>query len=192
MAIAAGCALTADRFVRVDEGQQTSVSGVYAAGEVTGIGGADLAMAEGRIAGHVAAGGAAADDQVRRAVRRRRNLQGFARRIEAAHDIRAGWAKVLTADTIVCRCEEVSYGTLRVTAESSGSKSLRALKLSTRAGLGICQGRVCGRVVEELLDTLVGEGGLGDRVSTDRRPIAAPVRLGELAGQPPSHVPPKP
>ena len=121
LAIAAGCALTADRFVRVDEGQQTSVPGVYAAGEITGIGGADLAMAEGLSAGHVAAGGAATDDQLRRAARRRSTFQGFARRIEAAHAIRPGWPKMLTADTIVCRCEEVSFGTICATAESTRS-----------------------------------------------------------------------
>jgi NADPH-dependent 2,4-dienoyl-CoA reductase/sulfur reductase-like enzyme len=181
LAIAAGCALSADRFVWVDEGQQTSVPGVFAAGEITGIGGADLAMAEGLIAGHVAAGGTAADDQLRRTVRRRRTFQGFAGRIAAAHDIRPGWPKLLTADTIVCRCEEVTFGTLCATAESTRSKSLRALKLSTRAGLGICQGRVCGRSVEELLAVRVGDGGLCDWVTTDRRPIAAPIRLGELA-----------
>lgn len=181
LAIAAGCALTAGRFVGVDEGQQTSVPGVYAAGEITGIGGADLAMAEGFIAGHVAAGGAAADEQLRRAARRRRTFQGFARRIEAAHGIGVGWPQVLNADTVVCRCEEVSFGTLCATAESTRSRSLRALKLSTRAGLGICQGRVCGRSVEELLATRVGDGGLCDEVTTDRRPIAAPIRLGELA-----------
>jgi NAD(P)H-nitrite reductase large subunit len=91
---------------------------------------------------------------------------------------------MLNDDTIVCRCEEVSFGTLRATAESSGSRSLRALKLSTRAGLGICQGRVCGRSVEELLATVAGDGGLIDGVTTDRRPIAAPIRLGELAADP--------
>ena len=186
LAIAAGCALTADRFVGVDDRQHTSVPGVYAVGEITSIGGADLAMAEGFIAGHVAAGGQVTDDPVRRAVRRRRNFQRFARRIEAAHAIRAGWPKILTADTIVCRCEEVDFGTLRTTAESSGSRSLRALKLSTRAALGSCQGRVCGRSLEELLTTIVGEGGLVDGVTTDRRPIAAPIRLGELAADPES------
>ncbi|MEP7368776.1 MAG: (2Fe-2S)-binding protein, partial [Dermatophilaceae bacterium] len=83
----------------------------------------------------------------------------------------------------VCRCEEVSFGTLCATAASSGSRSLRGLKLSTRAGLGICQGRTCGRSVEELLDIIVGQGGLRDGVTTDRRPIAAPIRLGEIATQ---------
>jgi len=181
LAIAAGCALTADRFVRVDEGQQTSVPGVYAVGEITGIGGADLAMAEGVIAGHIAAGGLVTDNTLRRAVRQRRIFRGFARRIDAAHAIRPGWQGVLTADTIVCRCEEVTFGTLCATAESTRSRSLRALKLSTRAGLGICQGRVCGRSIEEVLATRVGNGGLRDGVTTDRRPIAALIRLGELA-----------
>jgi hypothetical protein len=58
---------------------------------------------------------------------------------------------------------------------------LRSLKLSTRAGLGICQGRICGRSVETLLATQMGEGGLLDDASSDRRPIAVPIRLGELA-----------
>lgn len=184
LAIAAGCVLTADRFVQVDEGQRTSAPEVFAAGEITGIGGVDLAMAEGAVAGHIAAGGAAGDRELRSAVRRRRTFRGFAGRIEAAHGIRSGWSESLTADTIVCRCEEVSFGTLCTTAERTQSRSLRALKLSTRAGLGICQGRICGRSVEELLAARVGGGGLGDGVTTDRRPIAAPIRLGELAAVP--------
>jgi NADPH-dependent 2,4-dienoyl-CoA reductase/sulfur reductase-like enzyme len=179
LAIAAGCALTAERFVEVDSGQQTSVPGVFAAGEITGIGGVDLALAEGAIAGHVAAGGTAGDPEVAPVARKRATFRGFARRIEAAHGIRDGWPAMLTDDTIVCRCEEVSYGTLCSTADSTHSHSLRALKLSTRAGLGICQGRICGRTVETLLGARTG--GLGDTVTTDRRPIAGPIRLGELA-----------
>ena len=179
LAIAAGCALTAERFVEVDAGQQTSVPGVFAAGEITGIGGVDLALAEGAIAGHVAAGGTAGDPEVAPVARKRTVFRGFARRIEAAHGIRAGWPAMLTDDTIVCRCEEVSYGTLCAAADSTHSHSLRALKLSTRAGLGICQGRICGRTVETLLGARTG--GLDAATSTDRRPIAGPIRLGELA-----------
>lgn len=181
LALAAGCALTPARFVRVDDAQGTSADGVYAAGEITGIGGADLAMAEGAIAGHVAAGGDPADPVLRTARRRRTTFTAFARRLDAAHGIRPGWPALLTDETIVCRCEEVPYGRLRRTVSSTGSRSLRALKLSTRAGLGICQGRVCGRSVETLLAALQPDGLLGDGASSDRRPIATPVRLGELA-----------
>ena len=73
---------------------------------------------------------------------------------------------------MVCRCEEVSYGQLRAVAAVTPDAGLRSLKLSTRAGLGPCQGRICGRTVEDLL----GRDG-----STDHRPIAVPIRLGELA-----------
>jgi NAD(P)H-nitrite reductase large subunit len=152
---------------------------VYAAGEITGIGGVDLALAEGALAGHTAAGGRPSD--LPGEVRKRRVYAGFARRIEAAHGIRPGWPEMVTEETIVCRCEEVSFGSLCRTAESTGSTSLRSLKLSTRAGLGICQGRACGRSLEQLIARRLPGNTLGDAVSTDRRPLAVPLRLGELA-----------
>jgi D-hydroxyproline dehydrogenase subunit alpha len=181
LAIAAGCDLTAARFVRVDDTQLTSTPGVYAAGEVTGIGGVDLALAEGQLAGHAAAGGRVSEASVRVASRRREVFRGFAARIEAAHGIRSGWRNWLTDDTIVCRCEEVGYGRLCRSAAGTGAQSLRTLKLATRAGLGICQGRICGRSVEELLAASAPHGVLTDGSISDRRPIAAPLRLGELA-----------
>ncbi|MEO6826930.1 MAG: pyridine nucleotide-disulfide oxidoreductase, partial [Microbacteriaceae bacterium] len=182
---ACGCDLTGshhgNRFVRVSADQATSVAGVYAAGEITGIGGADLALAEGQIAGNLAAGGRRSDSELRSALRRRRVFRGFAARIEAAHGIRAGWPEWLTAETIVCRCEEVGYGSLCRSATGTRSQSLRAMKLASRAALGICQGRICGHNVEELLARAAPEGRLTDDTSTDRRPIAAPIRIGELA-----------
>ena len=86
LAIAAGCGLSRDRFVTVDHAQRTSVPSVFAAGEITGIGG-DLALAEGEIAGWVAAGGAPTDSQLAAAVRARAALTRFARRIADAHRI---------------------------------------------------------------------------------------------------------
>ena len=179
--IAAGCAIGADRFVAVDDQQQTSVAGVYAAGEITGVGGVDLASAEGAIAGWCAAGGELDDRAVAGPVRRRRAFAGFARRLDAAHGVRPGWVRWLTDETLVCRCEEVDHGRLRSAREATAATGLRSLKLSTRAGLGLCQGRICGRTVEELLRP---EGGFADGVSTDRRPIASPIRLGDLIREP--------
>lgn len=188
LAIAAGCDLTADRFVRVDDTQLTSVAGVYAAGEITGIGGVDLAMAEGELAGHHAAGRV---ESLPKAARRRRVFSGFAARIDAAHRIRGGWTGWLTESTIVCRCEEVEYGALCSTATATASQSLRSLGLSTRAGLGICQGRICGRTIEELLSAKAPGAALTDGKMSDRRPIAIPIRIGELAAiaQQPTNIP---
>lgn len=185
LALAAGCALTPERFVRVDARQQTTVAGVYAVGELTGIGGVDLALAEGEIAGRSAAGASGTTAALER---RKTVFTRFAARIEAAHGIRRGWPAWLTESTIICRCEEVSYGSLCATARATQSESLRSLKLSTRAGLGICQGRICGRTVEDLLARQTEGERLTDGTVSDRRPIAVPIRLGELAA-PPDHQP---
>ncbi len=179
LAVAAGCTLTSARFVRVDEHQRTSTDGVYAAGEITGIGGVDLALAEGEIAGSCAAG---ATELPAAASRRRRIFAGFADRIEDAHGIRPGWTGWLNDETVICRCEEVNCGSLRTAVHSTQSESFRSLKLSTRAGLGICQGRMCGRTVEQLLGAFSEDGAFtNDDARSDHRPIAIPLRLGELA-----------
>lgn len=183
VAVAAGAALDEQRFVIADEAGATSASGVWAAGELTGIGGVDLALAEGEVAGHCAAGGRPHDPRIASAQRRRATFSSFARRIERAHGIRAGWQSWLHDDTIVCRCEEVTAGELRTKARATGSASLRSQKLATRAGLGICQGRICGRSVEQLLRSAVGVDHLDEGI-IDRRPIQTPLRLGELAEPP--------
>ncbi|MFC4224143.1 FAD-dependent oxidoreductase [Lysinibacter cavernae] len=180
--IAVGCDLSAERFVLIDDAQQTSVASVYAAGEITGIGGVDAALAEGTIAGHCAAGGSSRDETIAGAVKRRVTFTGFASRIEAAHGIRSDWVNWLKEDTLVCRCEEVTYGKLRATGKRTEAQGLRSQKLSSRAALGICQGRICGRSVEDIMCRET-PGGLIDGASIDRRPIVTPIRLGELAGE---------
>ncbi|MFC5126409.1 (2Fe-2S)-binding protein [Pseudoclavibacter helvolus] len=82
----------------------------------------------------------------------------------------------------MCRCEEVTAGQLRRKASATRSRSLRSQKLSTRAGLGICQARICGRSAEELLRAATGAARELDEGIVDRRPIQTPIRLAELAG----------
>ncbi|WP_022881476.1 FAD/NAD(P)-dependent oxidoreductase [Gryllotalpicola ginsengisoli] len=170
------------RFVAVDDDQRTSVPRVFAAGEVTGIAGADAALREGGLAGWLAAGGDPGDRRVAAARRRIARYRGFARALDAAHGIRPGWTDWLTRETTVCRCEELSYGRLTDVLEATGSRSIRALKLATRAGLGPCQGRICGRTVESI--AAARNGAPLDGVVIDRRPIAAPIRFSELARLP--------
>ncbi|PUB25928.1 pyruvate/2-oxoglutarate dehydrogenase complex dihydrolipoamide dehydrogenase (E3) component [Promicromonospora sp. AC04] len=184
LAVAAGCALSPSRFVVVDDAQATSVPGVWAAGEITGIGGADAALAEGAVAGTAAAGGDLG--VVRVAVRARARARGFAARIEAAHGVRGGWVRWLRDDTVVCRCEETTYGRVREVVELTGSHETRSVKLTSRAGLGPCQARMCGRTLQELLgDAPGGDSDAGGTApGVDRRPLVVPVRLGDLASLP--------
>ncbi|WP_269746686.1 FAD/NAD(P)-dependent oxidoreductase [Catenuloplanes japonicus] len=175
LALAAGCATGPDGAVTVDDGQRTSVPGVFTAGELTGIGGVDLALAEGEIAGAVAAGG----NPPPAAAKARRVFREFAGRLAAAHRIGPGWQAWLDDTTTVCRCEDVTAGELRRVAGLTESRGLRSLKLTTRAGLGICQGRTCGRSVEEILTTAIRRTGPADH------PVTGPIGEGGHPGTAP-------
>ena len=51
---------------------------------------------------------------------------------------------------IICRCEEITYGEI-IDAIKSGRRSVKAIKRVTRAGMGACQGRTCGRLIMQIL-----------------------------------------
>ncbi|MCO5967663.1 FAD/NAD(P)-dependent oxidoreductase [Actinoallomurus soli] len=187
-----GCATRMDAdgslVVAVDVAQRTSVPGVYAAGETTGVGGAQLSLVEGELAGLAvaeAAGGVAPDPAgVQRLLARRRRLRAFAAAMHAAYPVRPGWMDRLRDDTLVCRCEEVTCGRLAEAAEL-GATGPRSAKLLSRAGMGRCQGRVCGYATAWLTTGVCGRiPGPEDLLGTARRPIAQPVRLRDLAGEP--------
>ena len=131
-----------DGAVWIDDWQGTSVPGVYAAGETTGVGGVDLALVEGQIAGNAAVG---RRDDAARLFRAREKGRRFARALDRAFALRDELKSLATAETPVCRCEDVS----RQQIEACGS--WREAKLQTRCGMGTCQGRVCGTAVEYLL-----------------------------------------
>ena len=140
MARLIGCA-TSSGAVVVDTRQATSVPGVFAAGEVTGVGGVALAVVEGEIAGAAAAGVARVDPAL---VKRRDALRGVARRMERTFAVRAEVRALARADTIVCRCEDVRHAAVASLGDA------RQAKLYARAGMGACQGRVCGPALELL------------------------------------------
>jgi NADPH-dependent 2,4-dienoyl-CoA reductase/sulfur reductase-like enzyme len=149
--------------VSVDEFQQTSVPHVYAAGETTGIGGLELSLVEGEIAGLAAAG---SRDEAQKLFPARTKLRRFARILNETFALRDELRDLVTRETIVCRCEDVSFGRLKV------HDSWREAKLQTRCGMGPCQGRVCGPAVEFLF------GWKAESV----RPPVFPVRIESMLG----------
>jgi NADPH-dependent 2,4-dienoyl-CoA reductase/sulfur reductase-like enzyme len=156
-----GCRMS-ETGVAVDEYQQTSVANIYCAGEVTGIGGLDLALVEGEIAGYAAAG---KPHDSRKLFAARNSKRQFAGALERAFAARAELRNLPQDDTFVCRCEDVTYARVRQCS------NWREAKLHTRCGMGPCQGRVCGGAVEFLL------GWKPDSV----RPPVLPARVGSLA-----------
>jgi NADPH-dependent 2,4-dienoyl-CoA reductase/sulfur reductase-like enzyme len=155
-----GCRMS-ETGVAVDEYQQSSVANIYSAGEVTGIGGLDLALVEGQIAGYAAAG---EPQGARKLFAARKSNRQFAGSLERAFAPRAELRALPLDDTFVCRCEDVSYARIRQFS------NWREAKLHTRCGMGPCQGRVCGGAVEFLL------GWKPDSV----RPPVLPARVGSL------------
>ncbi|SMG50871.1 FAD/NAD(P)-dependent oxidoreductase [Paraburkholderia susongensis] len=141
LAQALGCAISEAGEIVVDDEQRTSLAHVYAAGECTGVGGAELACVEGEIAG-LAASGAAAEPAALQTLQallaRRARWRRFGARVATAFALRDA-ARTPPADTtLLCRCEDVSVGEVRRCAD------WRDAKLQTRCGMGPCQGRICG------------------------------------------------
>lgn len=172
----------------VDTQQQTSVTDVYAAGEPTGVGGAELALAEGTLAGDAIARrlgrGAVLDARVRGAAARRRSrLRAFAELLALAYPVPAGWRAWCDGTTVVCRCEEVTVAQV-AEAVALGAEDPRTVKLLVRPGMGWCQGRICGAAVAamtgELSGRTPGEAELG---ALARRSFAHPVPLEVLADE---------
>ncbi|NEB74882.1 FAD/NAD(P)-binding oxidoreductase, partial [Streptomyces sp. SID14478] len=108
----------------------------------------------------------------RAAARTRRRLRSFFSALDAVYAPPAHWAEQVTDDTLVCRCEEVPAGAVRAAVDALGATDLRTVKLLTRAGMGWCQGRVCGPGVA---------GVAGCPSGAARRPFARPVPLRVLA-----------
>jgi NADPH-dependent 2,4-dienoyl-CoA reductase/sulfur reductase-like enzyme len=128
-------------FVRTDPWQASSVAGVYAAGELTGIAGAEAALVEGLIAGLAASG---REDAARPWLARRAAWGRFRAALARAFAPRPELARLATPDTLVCRCEDVSFDTMK------SFTGWREAKLQTRCGMGPCQGRVCGAAAKVL------------------------------------------
>jgi NADPH-dependent 2,4-dienoyl-CoA reductase/sulfur reductase-like enzyme len=160
-----GCGLR-DNFVAVDEYQQTSVPGIFCAGEPTGIGGVDLALVEGEIAGYAATNW---EDRAKHLFAKRARFQKVVRILQDAFPLRPELKNLARPDTLVCRCEDVPHERLCEHA------SWRAAKLHARCGMGPCQGRVCAPAAEFLF---------GWQIDSVRPPLF-PVRCSSLTAMSP-------
>ncbi|MBI3430098.1 MAG: FAD-dependent oxidoreductase [Actinobacteria bacterium] len=174
--------------VVVDECQQTSVNQVFAAGEVTGIGGSELAMTEGEIAGMTSARtlGAAwsveEEEHFKGLVKKRAAQRRFARALSQVYGVQANWMEWLTPETLICRCEEVSIADIQNAVHNLGATNIRSTKLFTRVGMGLCQGRTCSRSVIEILSKESGVNAeVEDHLSAAKRQIVHPISLGMIA-----------
>jgi hypothetical protein len=121
----------------------------------------ELSLVEGEIAGLAASG---KHESARALFPFRAKQRKFANLLNRTFALRDELTKLPLPETIVCRCEDVTFERLRE------HHSWRAAKLQTRCGMGPCQGRVCGGAVEFLF---------GWRAESVRPPIL-PVKIDSL------------
>lgn len=159
-----GCRIK-DGFVATDELQRTSVERVLCAGEPTGIGGVDVALLEGRIAGLAVVGNV---KEAKKFAERRKRRLGFVRALRDVSALDPQLKKLANDATLVCRCEDVSYGALR------NRTGWQDAKLQTRCGMGPCQGRICGAASEFLF------GWGSSLVESNIRPPIFPAMVSSL------------
>lgn len=168
-----------------DAVMQTTVPGVFAVGDGASIGGAAVAVEEGRVAGVTAAEQAGVIPAGEAARRREAPLTRLSslRQLRAVLDersrLRPGLLDLAAPETLVCRCEEVTLAEVR-SALDEGAGDLQAVKLLTRLGMGPCQGRNCAPSVGMYLCRATGRTP-ADVGRINPRPPVKPVTLGALA-----------
>ncbi|MEO5688401.1 MAG: FAD/NAD(P)-binding oxidoreductase [Burkholderiaceae bacterium] len=144
-----GC-VVAPRFgadaLAVDASQRTNISGVFAVGECSGVAGVVAAQLQGEIAGRVSAAELLSaplpsPDLAHRLARE----HAFAEAVSTTFAPPPAWRDRLRDDTLVCRCEDVTWSALRDHAD------MRSAKLATRCGMGHCQGRLCHDTLASLM-----------------------------------------
>lgn len=168
----------------LDAWGNTSLEGLLVAGDGGGIGGARAAAYSGRIAALEAArwlGALTADqrDALAGPLIHRRAAEFAPRALLDAMYPPLPLARVADS-TVVCRCEEITAGRVRA-AVALGAQGPNQVKAFLRAGMGACQGRVCGPAVHALMAEARGvEPGALEPLRT--RFPTKPVTVGELAG----------
>ncbi len=163
---------------------ELDVADIYVAGDGRGIGGAQAAEQQGRLAALEIAHRAGRIDRAtrdnlavpfRRALRETLHIRPFLDALYRPKDAN----RIPADDVTVCRCEEVSAGQLRGFVRL-GCLGPNQAKSFGRCGMGPCQGRLCGLTVTEVI---AAERGVSPaEVGYYRvRPPIKPVTLAELA-----------
>ena len=162
---------------------QTGIDGVYVVGDSGVLGGAHVAMAEGRLAARAVLGNLSKNKpeysrRDRRLLRRHRRFQRHLWSMYEAPDITAA-----LPDTPLCRCELVTLDTVTTLIES-GVHDLGSLKRRCRAGMGPCQGRYCQKRIAKILAGMTGTAPAANDMLAPQLPVK-PTLIANVAAEKP-------
>jgi len=166
---------------------QSSLPRVYVAGEVTGIGGAELSELEGRLAGCgvlEASGMQSTNLTAKRTklIKETKSWNSFADMLNEATALPSSLYHDLLHEpqTYICKCEQVTTAQVSETIEQHPYlESLNTIKLHTRCGMGLCQGRYCENTLTSYLEHRAPDKTTLHGNFTTRHPVK-PINIREL------------
>lgn len=168
----------------IDDWCQLTVPGIYVAGDGASIGGALVAALQGELAAlgvlrqmdaETAATLNQEADALRRGIDQHLAIRPYLNRQYRPRDE----YRIPADDVVVCRCEEVTAGSIREQV-GLGCSGPNQTKSFSRCGMGPCQGRMCGLTVTEVIAE--ASGFSPQEVGYYRvRPPLRTVTLGQLA-----------
>lgn len=167
----------------LDQWGESSRQGIYVVGDGATIRGARAAAVSGTLTGlgiAVAADRLPAVEAKALAAGLRAELAASARFRSFVDTLYPPSRLMLPDDTMLCRCEEVTAGSIRQELRDRPHMGVDGVKIETRAGMGPCQGRQCGLGITRLVAEVHGK--TDEEVGFLRiRPPLKPVTLRELA-----------
>lgn len=164
---------------------ETSIDGIYGAGDGCGIGGVEVATVEGQVAAFSVAAqlGVSVETSSAAALRQLGRLNRFRGALGRAYRLQHE-LQLATDDTTICRCEDVTRARLRAAAREFDGNVWR-IKSATRVSMGSCQGRNC---LSSCAGIIAQECGMAlkdlppPRMRAPARPIPLASLLGETLG----------
>jgi bacterioferritin-associated ferredoxin len=118
------------------------------------------------------------EDIVDRVIVRFKELKGLKPESAAAKDepeAEADSDEAQDDDLVICRCEEITRAEIK-NAIRNGMRTLNGIKRITRAGMGLCQGQTCQRLVAQILSEELRLSAAEIDPTTARGPVR-PLRL---------------
>lgn len=83
-------------------------------------------------------------------------------------------------DILICRCQEVTKREI-LDAIADGATTIDGVKRRVRAGMGLCQGKSCERLVARIIAEETGQNPADILPQKSRMPVR-PVKIGIIGG----------
>ncbi|MDO5010047.1 MAG: (2Fe-2S)-binding protein [Intestinibacter bartlettii] len=83
-------------------------------------------------------------------------------------------------DILICRCKEVTKAEI-IEAIKDGATTIDGVKRRTKAGMGLCQGKTCERLVAKIISEQTGII-MEELIPATKRIPVRPIKIGIIGG----------